>query len=268
MPSMNFRLAQPSILVDLNRIADLSGIHVTDDGGLRIGAMTRQRAVERSSEVQSRAPLVFEAMPYIAHPQIRNRGTFGGSIAHADPAAELPALMVALDAEMVAQRFADDGAEGSSKGTQYAIRNIPASEFFLGLFTTALEPDEMLVEVIIPPPEARTGVAFEEVSRRSGDYAMVGACATVKLDEEGSVAESKLVYFAIGDGPVVATSASEALAGSKPTAEALVAAIEAVDADIDPQTDIHATAAYRRQLARVLARRVLRRAVDGARGIS
>lgn len=255
VPSMNFRLAAPAILVDLNRIGDLSGIHPAEGGGLRIGAMTRQREVERSALVRSHAPLICEAMPYIAHPQIRNRGTFGGSIAHADPAAELPALMVTLGGEMRVARFGNEGLES---------RMIPASEFFLGLFTTALEPEEMLVEVIIPPPLARTGFAFEEVSRRLGDYAMVGACASVTLAEDGTVADSKLVYFAIGDGPVHATSASEALLGAELTEEAIRAAAEAVDADIDPATDIHATAAYRRHLARVLARRVLRRSAERA----
>jgi carbon-monoxide dehydrogenase medium subunit len=264
VPSMNFRLAQPGILIDLNRIDDLFGIHATEDGGLRIGAMTRQREVERSTLVQSRAPLVYEAMPYIAHPQIRNRGTFGGSLAHADPAAELPALMLALDAQMRVEGFADDGRQTTDDGDGIQNRIVPVDEFFLGLFTTALEPEEMLVEVLIPPLPPRTGTAFEEVSRRTGDYAMVGACATVTLAEDGTIADSKLVYFAIGEGPVLATSASEVLQGVAPTEEAIRAAAEAVNADIDPDTDIHATAAYRRHLARVLARRVLGRAVDRA----
>ena len=264
VPSMNFRLAQPGILIDLNRIDDLFGIHATEDGGLRIGAMTRQRNVERSTLVQSRAPLVYEAMPYIAHPQIRNRGTFGGSLAHADPAAELPALMLALGAQMRVERFADDGRQTTDDSNDAQNRIVPVEEFFLGLFTTALEPEEMLVEVLIPPLPPRTGTAFEEVSRRTGDYAMVGACATVTLAEDGTVADSKLVYFAIGEGPVLATSASEVLQGIVPTEEAIRAAAEAVVADIDPDTDIHATAAYRRHLARVLARRVLGRAIERA----
>jgi len=279
VPSMNFRLAQPGILIDLNRVDDLFGIHAPDDGGLRIGAMTRQRDVERSTLVQSRAPLVYEAMPYIAHPQIRNRGTFGGSLAHADPAAELPALMLALGAQMRVERFADDEIQTKDEGRRtkdegHSIQNpkskiqnriVPVEEFFLGLFTTALEPEEMLVEVLIPPLPPRTGTAFEEVSRRTGDYAMVGACATVTLAEDGTVADSKLVYFAIGEGPVLATSASEVLQGVAPTEEAIRAAAEAIDVDIDPSTDIHATAAYRRHLARVLARRVLGRAVERVR---
>src|SRR5437016_9823428 len=157
VPSMNFRLAQPSILVDLNGIEDLFGIVGEADGGLRIGAMTRQRTVERSALVALRAPLIAEAMPHVAHPQIRNRGTFGGSLAHADPAAEAPALAVALDAQLKAQKRGSGDLEE---------RFIPASEFFLGIFTTALEPEEILTEIIIPPLPQRTGTAFEEFARR------------------------------------------------------------------------------------------------------
>src|SRR5437763_3491849 len=142
VPSMNFRLAQPSILIDLNGVRDLFGISAREDGGLRIGSMTRQRVVERSSLVAGRAPLISEAMPHVAHPQIRNRGTFGGSLAHADPAAELPALAVALDAQLRAQSKAGE-------------RLIPAVGFFLGIFTTALEAEEILVEVLVPSLPAR-----------------------------------------------------------------------------------------------------------------
>ncbi|HYP39388.1 MAG TPA: xanthine dehydrogenase family protein subunit M, partial [Chloroflexia bacterium] len=249
VPSMNFRLAQPSILVDLNGIDDLFGIRAGEEGGLLIGAMTRQRTVERSPLVAERAPLIAEAMPYIAHPQIRNRGTYGGSLAHADPASELPALAVALDAQMRVQ---------STQGERW----VPASEFFLGVFTTALEPDEMLVEIAIPPLPARTGTAFEEFSRRHGDYALVGVSAVVTLAEDGTVAGSTLVFFSIGDAPVVASSSSEVLQGVTPTEEAIREAVEAIEADIDPQGDIHATAAYRRHLAKVLARKVLGKAVQ------
>jgi carbon-monoxide dehydrogenase medium subunit len=255
VPSMNFRLAAPSILVDLNRIGDLAGIE-EKDGGLYISAMARQRAAERSQLVRERAPLITEAMPHIAHPQIRNRGTLGGSLAHADPAAELPALVVALDARMKAQKW-DGGIEE---------RWIPASEFFLGVFTTALDYDELLVGVEIPALPARTGTAFEEFARRHGDYALAGACAVVTLGEGGKVAESKLVLFSVGDAPIVSASASDVLAGEMPTEEAIRAAAEAVDADIDPQGDIHATAEYRRHLSKVLARRVLERAAQRASG--
>jgi carbon-monoxide dehydrogenase medium subunit len=251
VPSMNFRLAQPGILIDLNGIADLFGI-AADGEGLRIGAMTRQRTVERSAEVARLAPLVAEAMPDIAHPQIRNRGTFGGSIAHNDPAAELPALMVALGARLRVQ---------SATGE----RILAADEFFQGVFTTALEPEELLVEVLIPRLPPRTGTAFAEVARRHGDYAMAGAAAVVTLAGDGTVAAARLVYLAIGDGPVPAPSVEALLVGETPTPEAIQAAAAAVDGDIDPPTDIHATAAYRRHLARVLAGRVLGRAAARAR---
>src|ERR671930_1823235 len=158
-------------------------------GGLRIGAMTRQRAVERSPLVAQLAPLIAEAMPHVAHPQIRNRGTFGGSLAHADPAAELPALVVALDAQLRAQ-------------SQAGERLIPAAEFFLGIFTTALEPEEVLVEILVPPLPPRTGTAFEEMARRHGDYALAGAAALVTLEDDGTVSGGRLVFFSIGDGPL------------------------------------------------------------------
>jgi carbon-monoxide dehydrogenase medium subunit len=269
---MNFRLAMPSVLVDLNHVGDLFGIRAEEDGGLRIGAMTRQRAVERSPLVAERAPLIAEAMPDIAHPQIRNRGTFGGSLAHADPAAELPALAVALDARMRAERKGQgSGGEGQrvkgSKGQGLRgveERIIPASEFFLGIFTTALEPDELLVEVEIPPLPAHTGTAFEEMARRHGDYALAGVASVVTLGGDGAVKECKVVLFSVGDGPVVTASASNVLIGEQPTDEAIRAAAEALDADIDPPSDIHATAAYRRHLAKVLARRTLARAIERA----
>jgi CO/xanthine dehydrogenase FAD-binding subunit len=176
-------------------------------------------------------------------------------LAHADPAAELPALTVALDAQVRVQNAAGD-------------RWIPASDFFLGLFTTALEPDEMLVEVAIPPLPGMTGTAFEEFARRHGDYALVGAAAVVTLADDGTVADSKLVFLSVGDMPLMVVSASAALQGQRPTQEAIRAAAEALDADIDPQADIHATAEYRRHLAKVLARRTLSRAVQRATGTS
>lgn len=251
VPTMNFRLAQPSILIDLNGIDDLSGIWVGQGGDVRIEAMTRQRTVERSGPVARVAPLVAEAMPYIAHPQIRNRGTFGGSLAHADPASELPAVVLALRATMVVE---------SVRGE----RTVPASDFFQGLFTTALEPDELLVAVDIPAMPPGCGTAFEEFARRHGDYALAGVAAWVCLGDDGTVANSKLVLFSIGDGPVESESAYRTLLGRKPTPEVIRAAAEAVDGDIDPPSDIHATAAYRRHLAKVLVGRALERAVARA----
>lgn len=250
VPAMNFRLARPAVLVDLNRVAALFGIR-SDGAGLTIGAMTRQRAVERDAQVAALAPLVAETMPHVAHPQIRNRGTFGGSLAHADPAAELPALAVALDMTLHTR---------SGRGP----RQFKAQDFFLGLFETSLEPDELLVEVHIPAPAPRTGSAFEEIARRHGDYAMAGAAAVVTLDEAGTVAEARLVYLSLGDAPVEAHSVAAALRGQRPTEAALRDAAAVVDSDIDPISDIHASADYRRHLARVLARRTLARAAARA----
>lgn len=251
VPTMNFRLAQPAVLVDLNGINDLFYIRENGDG-LRIGAMTRQRTVERSPLVRERAPLLHETMPYIAHPQIRNRGTFGGSLAHADPAAELPALAVTLDARLRVQ---------SSRGERW----IAARDFYVGLFATDLQPDELLVEIALPALPERTGWAFDEVSRRHGDYAMAGAAATVTLAADGSVAAARLVYLSIGDFPTPAAQAEQTLLGQQPTPEAIRAAAEtAATQDIDPIGDIHASADYRRHLAKVLAGRVLAKAAETA----
>lgn len=248
IPTMNFRLAQPEVLVDLNNISELAYIRSTGDGGLAIGAMTRQRQVERIALVKERAPLVHETMPYIAHPQIRNRGTFGGSLAHADPAAELPAVTTALNAQFLVQ---------SKKGK----RSISANEFFVDLFTTTLEPDELLVEVTLPPLSVHTGYAFREVSRRHGDYALVGVTAVVILTDDDRCQQARLVYFSVGNGPVEAHQAVALLQGQALTPEAIQAAAEiAATADIDPPSDIHASANYRRHLAKVLARRVLEEA--------
>jgi CO/xanthine dehydrogenase FAD-binding subunit len=253
IPTMNFRLAQPGVLIDLNPISELAYIRPNSDGGLRIGAMTRQREVERDPLVAERAPLIRETMPYIAHPQIRNRGTFGGSLAHADPAAELPAVATALNARFHAR-------------SQAGERWLPASEFFVSLFATALEPEELLVEIELPPLLPRTGWAFTEMARRHGDYALVGVAAVVTLDEWEQCRQARLVFLSVGDGPVEATQAAQLLLGQTPTAEAIRAAAEtAAQADIAPNSDIHASADFRRHLARVLTQRVLTQAVERAK---
>src|SRR5881296_1729677 len=230
IPAMNFRLARPAVLVDLNRISELAYVRV-ESGGLAVGAMTRQRAVERSDVVARAAPLVAEAMPSIAHPQIRNRGTVGGSITHADPAAELPAVMLALEA-----RFRAQSATG-----------------------------ERLVEIAVPALPARTGTAFLEMARRHGDYALVGVAAVVTLDTKGRCHTARIACFSVGDGPVLLAEAASVLAGQRPSEELLRAAGDAAATrDVDPPSDIHASAAYRRQLVAVLTRRALARAVERA----
>jgi aerobic carbon-monoxide dehydrogenase medium subunit len=250
VPAMNFRLARPAVLVDLDRIQALSFLDPTDDGGLAIGAMTRQRAIERSALVRERAPLLHEAMPAIAHPQIRNRGTIGGSLAHADPAAELPAVAVALGAELTLRSTAGD-------------RTVAARDFYTGLFETVLEPGELLVGIRLPALPARTGTAFEEVSRRHGDYALVGAAALLTLDESGRVAAASLSYLSVADGPHLADSAP--LTGQAPGAAAFEELVAAVAAVADPPSDIHASKGFRRHLMRVLGARVLTRALRRAR---
>ncbi len=251
IPAMNFRLAQPAVLIDLNEVGELAHVGAGDGGTLRIGAMTRQRAVERSPLVRERAPLLHEAMPFIAHPQIRNRGTVGGSLAHADPASELPAVMLALAARFRARSAA-------------AERWIPAPAFFTGLLSTALAPGELLVEIEVSPIAPNTGWAFMEIARRHGDYALVGVATLVSL-EAGTCRDVRIALLSVGDGPVVADRGAAILVGEAPTAEAIAAAAHAVATeDIDPPEDVHASSAYRRQLAQVLARRALTRAAERA----
>jgi aerobic carbon-monoxide dehydrogenase medium subunit len=252
IPVMSFRLAQPTALVDLNPAGELDYVTPTAEGGLRIGALARLRRLERDPEVARRAPLLAEALPSIAHPQIRNRGTVGGSLAHADPAAELPCLAVALDARL---RLLGPGGE----------RRVAARDFFLGLFATALAPDELVVEVELPAPPPGEGWAFLEVARRHGDYAQVGVAARLSLDAAGRVAAARLVYLSVGDAPVDAVRAAAGLIGGAPTADAFAAAAEtAAGEEIEPGGDIHATADFKRHLTRVLTRRALATAAGRA----
>lgn len=248
VPLMNFRLARPAHLVDLNRVAGLDFLSVAD-GELRIGAMTRQRALERSEATAAGWPLLREAAGFIGHVQIRNRGTVGGSLAHAYPSAELPVAMVTLDATLVLQR-----EEGE--------RTVAAQEFFLGTMTTALEPGELLREVRVPAVSSGSGASFQEVSRRYGDFALAGAAALVTLDGKGTVASARLTLT--GAAPIRAQAAEDAVLGEKPS-EALFreAAARAV-AGIEQDTDMHASAGYRRRACEALARRALAEAAQRA----
>ena len=263
VPAMNFRLAQPSVLIDLNGVSELAYLRSAPSPngaqasppaptGLVIGAMTRQRTLERSALIAEHAPLVGATMPYIAHVQIRNRGTLGGSLAHADPAAELPAVMVALGA-----RFHLASRRGR--------RTVDAANFYQGLFTTDLAADEMLVQIDIPASAPRSGWAIEEFARRHGDYAIVGVAAHVALGADGRCTAARLVYFSVGEGPTPAPKAVKALVGQIPGAASLAAAAAtAAQEDIDPLGDIHASPAYRRHLVEVLGRRALERALARA----
>ena len=246
MPLLNLRMAFPGTLIDVGRIGELQGIREWD-GGVAIGAMTRQRAAERSQVVAERTPLMTRALPNIGHVTIRNRGTVGGSIAHADPAAELPAVALALDAQLVAR-------------SATAERTIPAGEFFAGYLTTALEPDELLVEVRLPGLAAGHGSAFVELARRHGDFALVGVGAAVALEPSGAIADVRLVFIGVGGVPVRAREAEALLKGALPTDETYAEAAERAKTEIDPGSDAHASAAYRRRVAGVLAQRALREA--------
>jgi len=254
VPMMNFRLVQPSVLVDLNNIPDLGFINPDENGGLRLGSMVRHHQVEIDPLVEKRAPLLHETMPNIAYPQIRNRGTFGGSVSHADPSAELVSVSVALGGSF---RLRNQNGE----------RWVPADEFFIGLFTTVLEPDELLVEVALPPMPARSGWSLMEVARRPHDFALVGIAAVVSLDENGRCEQARMVFISAGDSPMVAHQAAESLKGHAPTSESIRSAAEiATSEEIDPSSDIHATADFRRHLANVLCRRALEQAFQRAAG--
>ncbi len=243
LPVMNMRLARPGLIVDLNRVPGLDYIR-EENGFLRIGAMTRQRDVEFSDLVKQRNPLLHAATCLIGHPQIRNRGTIGGSIAHADPAAEDPAVALALGAEVVAL-----GPGGE--------RTIPASDFFVTYLTTALEPSEVLTELRIPVLPETTGWAITEIARRHGDLALAGAVVLLSA-EEGKLSGATIVVYGVDATPVEAREAEEMLLGEKPSESLFKAASERAGAAIEePTEDIHASADFRRQLARVMVRRAL-----------
>ncbi len=250
IPVMNFRLAQPGMLIDLNQTEGLDTLTLAADGSLEIGCMVRQSTLEKSMLIKEHAPLIHETMPWVAHSQIRNRGTIGGSLVHADPAGELPVLMVALQAEFELQKV------GQS-------RRVSAEAFYIDLFETELQDDEILTKIIIPPVPARSGSSFHEVARRHGDYAMAGVAAVVSLDASGTCTACRLVYLNVGPKPMLATGAADMLIGQPITPELITQAAEhAAEHEIEPNGDIHASADYRRHLAKVLGQRALNGAVQ------
>jgi carbon-monoxide dehydrogenase medium subunit len=251
MPLMNLRLAQPQHIIDLNGIDEMTSIG-RDGDVLTIGAMCRQRAAERSAEVRQACPLLVEALRYVAHPPIRNRGTVGGSIAHADPAAELPTLALCLDAELVVR--------SSSAGE----RVIPAADFFTGFLSTALAEDEILTAIRLPAAGPGSGAAFEEVARRHGDFAMVGVAATVRLDGD-TITEANIAVSGVAGRPVRAGDAENFLAGQPAGDESFAAAAAPARAGLRPSSDLHASGAYRKHVAGVLVTRALRSATGRAR---
>jgi carbon-monoxide dehydrogenase medium subunit len=254
VPAMNFRIVQPSVLIDLNRVTDLSYVR-EEESVLRIGAMTRERQLEFNPLISSWAPLLKEAAPYIAHPQIRNRGTIGGSIVNADPAAELPVLMLALEARLKA---------ASTSGERW----IDAQNFFMGMFTTALEPEEILVEIELPAMSPRTGWSFMEVAPRAGDYALMGVAVLVTLDENGKCERARLVYLNAGEGPMEALEAEKDLIGESLTDHLIESvASKASATEITPFGNIHTSPEFQRHLANVLTKKALKQAGQRAEGM-
>src|SRR3984893_14201764 len=251
IPAMNFRLARPAILIDVNGIEDLAGIRPSG-GTTGVGPLTRYRALQRDATFAQLFPLIGEALPHIAHPQIRNRGTIGGNLSHADPASELPAIAVALGA-----RFRVQAAKQE--------RWIEASDFFVGALTTDLQPDEMLVEIELPLTKPRTGCCFMEIARRRGDFAIVGVAAMITLGERDECTDVRLAFCGAGETPIDASSAAEVLVGGAPTEAAIRDVAASVQGMIDPGGSVHATADYQRHVAGVLTERALRTAYQRVR---
>ncbi|SRR5579884_69060 len=249
VPLLNMRLAAPDVIVDINRLPDLD--FVTTDNGLRVGALARQAMVERDAAVRDVAPLVTEAIAWVGHRQIRNRGTLVGSLAHADPAAEMPLVFLALDGELHLRR-----TSGS--------RRVSAGDFFVHIMTTALDPEEIATEASLPPVPPGSGSAFLEVARRHGDFA-VAAIAVVVTIEAGRIRRARVALGGVGPTPLRATRAEERLVDEEPTNELFVEAALAASHDCEPVTDIHGTAEYRRELVRTMVYRGLGRAVVRAR---
>ncbi|RIL07839.1 MAG: molybdopterin dehydrogenase [Proteobacteria bacterium] len=243
IPMLNLRVARPAVLIDVNRIAELQTVET--NGALRIGALVRQRRAERSEPVRAGAPLLGQALRFVGHPAIRTRGTIGGSAAHADPAAEIPCVLSALDAE-----FELRGGAGA--------RVVGASEFFVTTLTTALAPTELLAAIRIPAPSARARSAFLEIARRHGDFAIAAVAVSVELAEGGAIERARICFANLADVPYRAHAAEKALRGARIDDERAVReAAEAAVGDASPASDLHASARDRLDLAKVLLRRAL-----------
>jgi aerobic carbon-monoxide dehydrogenase medium subunit len=250
IPLLALRLARPAVLIDINGLDELSGVSASD-GWVAVGAMTREYVAEESATVAAAVPLLAAALPLIGHEAIRSRGTIGGSLAHADPAAELPAVARALDAEFVVRSGAGD-------------RVVPAADWFEGYLTTARRPDEVLVEVRFPAAGPDTGAAFREVARRHGDFAIVGLAASLTL-ADGAISDARLAFSGVADVPVRAAEAEDLLAGERPTPELFEEAARRAASGIDPPADLHGSSEYRKKVAATLVRRGLQAAADSAR---
>jgi len=248
MPLMNLRLARPGLIIDINRLSSLDTITATPEGGLTIGALTRQRALERSKIVQEQNPILAAAMPLIGHFQIRNRGTIGGSLVHADPAAELPAVSLLLGAEFLLR-------------SKSAVRVVPAAEFFLSYLTTAIRPAELLTEIRLPKWPSGEAWAVQEIARRKGDFALIGVALRAELDAVETVQKAVIVMFGVGGKPLRMERAEAILKGRR-ISEAFLRELSGVVAEeLQPDSDIHASAAYRKEVGGVLVRRALESAL-------
>ena len=248
MPLMNLRLARPGLIIDINRLSSLDTITATPEGGLTIGALTRQRALERSKIVQEQNPILAAAMPLIGHFQIRNRGTIGGSLVHADPAAELPAVSLLLGAEFLLR-------------SKSAVRVVPAAEFFLSYLTTAIRPAELLTEIRLPKWPSGEAWAVQEIARRKGDFALIGVALRAELDAVETVQKAVIVMFGVGGEPQRMERAEAILKGRR-ISEAFLRELSGVVAEeLEPDSDIHASAAYRKEVGGVLVRRALESAL-------
>ena len=242
VPTMNFRMATPAVLIDINPLSELSG--VKENGVTRIGALTRYRMLETDPVIAKRQPIMREALPHIAHPQIRNRGTLGGNLSHADPASEMPAIMLALNATL---RLCSAKAE----------REVAVEDFFIGALETAIKPDEMLVEMSLPHLPAHTGTCFMEVARRKGDFAIAGIAAVVTRGADGNCTRAKLTFCGVAETPFYADQAAQSLIGTPVTPTAIKQAAHLVMEALDPPGNSHADPGYQRHLAGVLTRRAL-----------
>ena len=248
MPLMNLRLARPGLIIDINRLSSLDTITATPEGGLTIGALTRQRALERSKIVQEQNPILAAAMPLIGHFQIRNRGTIGGSLVHADPAAELPAVSLLLGAEFLLR-------------SKSAVRVVPAAEFFLSYLTTAIRPAELLTEIRLPKWPSGEAWAVQEIARRKGDFALIGVALRAELDGEETVQKAVIVMFGVDSKPLRMERAEAILKGRR-ISEAFLRELSGVVAEeLQPDSDIHASAAYRKEVGGVLVRRAMESAL-------
>jgi carbon-monoxide dehydrogenase medium subunit len=249
IPLLALRLARPAVLIDINGIADLAGVSA-DDGRVTIGAMTREYVAEESATIADAVPLLAAALPLIGHEAIRSRGTVGGSLAHADPAAELPAVARALDAEFVVR---------SASGE----RVVPAADWFEGYLTTSRHVEELLVEVRFPAAGPGTGISFQEVARRHGDFAIVGLAVSLTLSG-GAITDARLAFAGVSDVPVRAVDAEALLVGESPSAELFDEVARRATVDLDPPGDLHGSPDYRKKVAGALVRRGLRAAADNA----